>query len=158
VSEYKELRKGEYVDGSVAYRYSAAPKEAPSVRPQRRPQTKVKTVRAPKKALRMNARYALFLGCAAVFCLVMCVAYLYTQAVITEKSNNISSLTDEISALTVQNDALDYTINGYMDMDYIIKEAKEKLGMVEATQDQVTLYDKSSSEYMKQTGEIPTQK
>jgi hypothetical protein len=45
-----------------------------------------------------------------------------------------------------------------MDMDYIIKEAKEKLGMVEATQDQVTLYDKSSSEYMKQTGEIPTQK
>ena len=54
-----------------------------------------------------------------------------------------------------ENDALAIRINTYVDLDYVYKVATEELGMVYANKDQVLLYDKTESEYIRQYEDIP---
>ena len=42
-----------------------------------------------------------------------------------------------------------------MDLDYVYKVATEELGMVYANKDQVRLYNKTESEYVRQYEDIP---
>lgn len=162
--EYNKTIRQRYMQGTAAVDFvgrqsAAAPQKAPVVPAPRTPKrsTNVYTYRNRQKALQMNGKYVLFLVIAAVFCLLMCVQYLNVQSQISEKTMHVNSLSSEIAELTVQNDATDYAINSFIDIENICKIAKEQLGMVEATGKQVTMYDKSSSEYMKQSGDIPTQ-
>lgn len=166
--EYQNIKMGAYASGSTARdlagtRYSAAPKNYPVVpvpKRVRKPKTRtdVHVYRNRQKALQMNGAYVLFLVAAVVFCLFMCVQYLNTEAKISEKTIALNRLNSEIAELTAENEAIDYDINSYIDIENIRKVAKQELGMVEATGDQVTIYDKSNGEYMKQMGNIPTQK
>ena len=59
--------------------------------------------------------------------------------------------------LKAENDAMETRINTSIDLDYIYKVATEELGMVYANRDQVLLYDKTESEYVRQDEDIPTQ-
>ncbi len=59
--------------------------------------------------------------------------------------------------LKAENDATETRINTSIDLDYIYKVATEELGMVYANRDQVLLYDKTESEYVRQYEDIPTQ-
>ena len=53
------------------------------------------------------------------------------------------------------NDALLTRINTSVDLDYVYKVATEELGMVYANKDQVRLYNKTESEYVRQYEDIP---
>ena len=55
------------------------------------------------------------------------------------------------------NDALLTRINTSVDLDYVYKVATEELGMVYANKDQVRLYNKTESEYVRQYEDIPEQ-
>ncbi len=48
-------------------------------------------------------------------------------------------------------------INASIDLDHIYKVATEELGMVYANPEQVLLYDKTESEYVRQYEDIPDQ-
>ncbi|MGN0383879.1 MAG: septum formation initiator family protein [Eubacterium sp.] len=146
----------EYVGGNVVRRLNT--EETPQrVHEEERRIQKRSVGKQQERTLSLNGAYVVFLAAATVFCLAMCIAYINVQSQISEKKTSISSLENEITVLTSQNDALDYEINSYTDLDYIYKVATKKLGMVEASGSQVELYEKSDSEYMDQTGDIPTE-
>ena len=79
----------------------------------------------------MNGPYVLALTIAALIALVLCMNYLHKQASITTRINHIE------------------------DLDHVYKVATEELGMVYANKDQILLYDKTESEYVRQYEDIP---
>ncbi|MBE5922124.1 MAG: cell division protein FtsL [Lachnospiraceae bacterium] len=138
----------QYVMGNVAT------KEDYYEQPQRRTEQRMQ----PKKQVRqeaMSAPYVLFLVAAAILAVCMCVAYLNIQLEISETKSNISQLKSTIDTVTSQNDSIDYEINSNMDLEYIYKTATEELGMVQASKEQISLYDQTEKEYMKQFHTIP---
>ena len=113
--------------------------------------------RNQEKALHMNFPYVLMLTLAAFCVLVICVNYLQIQSTITARLANIEKLEKNVEQLKAENDAMETRINTSIDLDYIYKVATEELGMVYANRDQVLLYDKTESEYVRQDEDIPTQ-
>ena len=87
--------------------------------------------------------------------LYLCVNYLHLQSSITAKINNIEKLEQQVESVKSENDALAIRINTYVDLDYVYKVATEELGMVYANKNQVLLYDKTESEYIRQYEDIP---
>lgn len=77
------------------------------------------------------------------------------QSSITTKVKEIASVEKEIENLKAQNDALETRIKTSVDLDYVYKVATEELGMVYANKDQVRLYNKTESEYVRQNENIP---
>ncbi|MCI8512658.1 MAG: cell division protein FtsL [Lachnospiraceae bacterium] len=155
----RPIRNTSYVHGSAAPRL-----ESPAVRQQEPKQQKPKkrnaaltaTVRRnQEKALQMNLPYVLALTVAAICTLYLCVSYLQLQSSITARLKHIESLEESIEAMKVENDALETRINTSVDLDYIYKVATEELGMVYANKNQVKLYNKTESEYVRQYEDIP---
>ena len=70
-------------------------------------------------------------------------------------SNTAEVLESEIETLKSENDALETSINTYVDLDHVYEVATKDLGMVYANKDQVILYDKTESEYVRQYEDIP---
>ena len=87
--------------------------------------------------------------------LYICVSYLKLQSSVTARLNHIESLEESIEKLKGDNDALLTRINTSVDLDYVYKVATEELGMVYANKDQVRLYNKTESEYVRQYEDIP---
>ena len=67
----------------------------------------------------------------------------------------IKELEREIEQLRSNNDALQTRINTEIDLDHVYKVATEELGMVYANKDQVRMYNKTESEYVRQYEDIP---
>lgn len=109
------------------------------------------------RALQMNGGYVFFLGIISIVCLVMGVVYLGVQTEIANTREHIVSLKSDISTLSAENEAVDYSITTYISSDYIIKVAKKELGMVDAASNQVTFYKSADSEYTIQYDDIPTE-
>jgi cell division protein FtsB len=163
MADYNTLyrTRGEYINGNVVTK----PVEVPGrdgrtnrervYRDGKRVQGSRRSIREQERALSINGAYVAFLAVAAVFCLALCIVYLNVQSDISAKQSSITALESEINSIVAENDALDYEINSYIDTDYIYKVAKKELGMVEATADQISLYEKTDSEYMKQLEDIP---
>lgn len=157
----------EYVDGNTVRRvnYEAAPLyDEPAKKQEKQPDIKKRGRNSQKAEARvtyrekskcMNGIYAFTLTLAAVATLVLCVQYLKVQTEITEKTKYISSLKQNITTISSQNDALDYSINGFIDVDNVYKVATEELGMVMASEDNVKLYESTEQEYMMQVSDIP---
>lgn len=114
-----------------------------------------KTYRENENAFTMSVPYVIFLTVAVIAVVAMCIQYLQLSAKVADAKNNIASLESNIDTLAAQNDAIDYDINGYIDVDYIMKVAIEELGMVNPAKNQIQYYDSSALEYMKQYEDIP---
>ena len=71
------------------------------------------------------------------------------------KPFEIVELLARVEALRAENDALETSINTYVDLDYIYDVATKELGMVYANKDQILLYDKTESEYVRQYEDVP---
>lgn len=138
---------------------------APAVQPMHRQPEKPQTTRRhavsytvrrnQEKALHMNLPYVIMLTVAAVCVLSICVNYLHVQSSITSRIYNIEKLEREIEQLKAENDALSVRINTGVDLNYVYQVATEELGMVYANRDQVLLYDRTESEYVRQYEDIP---
>ncbi len=151
--------RSEYVDGNTVKRESTARQ----IRPERKPQNDVRQRRHTvtkeelrrAKALSMSAPHVAFLVVVSVICLVVCVAYLYVQSNITATRESISELKNEINTVQSYNNALNYSINNYVNVDHVYKVATKKLGMKQATDKQIYYYKASDSGYTLQYGNIP---
>lgn len=111
--------------------------------------------RNQEKALNMDLPYVIMLTLAAICALSICVSYLHVQSSIASRIHNIEDLEQNLEQLKSENDALQTKINTDIDLDHIYKVATEELGMVYANRDQVLLYDKTESEYVRQYEDIP---
>ena len=103
----------------------------------------------------MSAPHVAFLVTVSFICLAMCVVYLNVQSNIRATRDNISQLRKNITTVQTQNNALNYAINSFVNVDHIYKEATTKLGMRQASDNQITTYKSSDSGYTLQYGEIP---
>lgn len=103
----------------------------------------------------MNLPYVAALVVAACCSLYICVNYIRLQSGMTTRMDTIKDLEQQLNTLKTENDALETRINIYVDLDYVYKVATEELGMVYANKDQVLMYDKTESEYVRQDEDIP---
>ena len=108
-----------------------------------------------EKALYMDGPYVFALTIAAVVTLFLCMNYLHIQSSITTRIDHIEELELTLEHLKSENDALQTRIDTYVDLDHVYKVATEELGMVYANKDQILLYNKTESEYVRQYEDIP---
>ena len=150
----------EYVEGNTVRKVERVPRYEEQERghQQKRNVSHTVTVRRnQEKALQMNLLSVLLLTVAVICTLYICVSYLKLQSSVTARLNHIESLEESIEKLKGDNDALLTRINTSVDLDYVYKVATEELGMVYANKDQVRLYNKTESEYVRQYEDIPEQ-
>ncbi len=147
-----------YVDGNTVRRAeperrTSAPerKKTAVEHIQRREQLK----RNRERALYMDLPYLVMLSAAAICALVICVQYLHQQSAMQARLSRIESLEQQLENQRAENDTLETRINTSVNLDYIYKVATEELGMVYANKDQVLMYDKTESEYIRQNEDIP---
>ena len=148
----------EYVEGNTVRKVERVPRYEEQERghQQKRNVSHTVTVRRnQEKALQMNLFSVLLLTVAVICTLYICVSYLKLQSSVTARLNHIESLEESIEKLKGDNDALLTRINTSVDLDYVYKVATEELGMVYASKDQVRLYNKTESEYVRQYEDIP---
>ena len=146
----------DYVEGNAVRKVEERPGRQPRTYVNnKRINTSTEIYRNREKALRMSAGYVAVLAVCSVLMAGVCASYLSLRDDITSKKASIASLEIQCEALEAQNDSLDYSINSYIDIDNITKVATEELGMVQAGKDQITFYDSTEMEYMKQYEEIP---
>jgi len=164
VNHNNRNRAAYQVDGNTVRRMEAMPdyrKERRDRQEREREEELRKRRRAAarnqEKALQMNLFSVLLLTVAVICTLYICVSYLKLQSSVTARLNHIESLEESIEKLKGDNDALLTRINTSVDLDYVYKVATEELGMVYANKDQVRLYNKTESEYVRQYEDIPEQ-
>lgn len=145
-----------YVDGNTVREeryYTTELRPERDVREEYRHSHRVR--RNQEKALYMDGPYVVALTIAAIVTLFLCVNYLHVQASITARMNHIEELELTLEHLKSENDALQTRIDTYVDLDHVYKVATEELGMVYANKNQILLYDKTESEYVRQYEDIP---
>ena len=145
-----------YVDGNTVRKLNyQTVQEVPERKAQEEYHRSHVVRRNQEKALHMDGAYVLALTIAAVFTLALCLNYLHMQASITARISNIETLELKLENLKSGNDALQTRMDTYVDLDHVYKVATEELGMVYANKDQILLYDRSESEYVRQYEDIP---
>lgn len=124
-------------------------KQNNEVKPHRR------TYRQEEQAPKMSLKVTMFMAVSVILSVMSCINYLDAQADVTETKNNISALEKSIDTLATQNDSIQYEIDSFVDVNYIIKTATEELGMVMVSENQIITYDSTRNEYMEQYGDVP---
>ena len=145
-----------HVEGNTVRKTRQATTESMPKRNAREEYRHSHTVRRnQEKALFMDGPYVLALTVAAIVTLFLCMNYLRVQSSITTRINRIEQLELTLEHLKSDNDALQTRIDTYVDLDHVYQVATEELGMVYANKDQILLYNKTESEYVRQYEDIP---
>ncbi|MDO4438666.1 MAG: cell division protein FtsL [Eubacteriales bacterium] len=143
------------------------PESAPDIRrePQVTPRKRIRPEDRPvgrpvhhvqeEKSLSMDLPFLLILILAVLSTLVICYNYLNLNASINAHMDNIKSMETRLEKLRTENDALEQSIDNSVDLNYVYQVAVNELGMVHAGSDNVILYDKTESEYVRQYENIP---
>ena len=154
----RAARSISYIGGAEAPKLE--PERQPSkARPKRRKQTGLRkrqqVRRNQERAMALDLPYVILLSAACICTLYICVSYLQLQSDLTARMHNIEQLEARFEKLKTENDALETSINTSIDLNKIYEIATKELGMVYAKKDQVLLYDKTESEYVRQYEDIP---
>lgn len=146
-----------YIDGNTVRKLRPAQVPGKGEQERQKPKKKVnyRVRRNQEKALQMDLPYVLMLTVAAVCTLYLCINYLKVQSTMTSRIHNIQTIEQELEFLKSENDALETSINTSLDLDYVYRIATEELGMVYPKKNQVILYNKTESEYVRQYEDIP---
>ena len=149
----RAARSISYIGGAEAPKLE--PERQPSkARPKRRKQTGLRK-RHQERAMALDLPYVILLSAACICTLYICVSYLQLQSDLIARMHNIEQLEARFEKLKTENDALETSINTSIDLNKIYEIATKELGMVYAKKDQVLLYDKTESEYVRQYEDIP---
>lgn len=163
---YRQTNRRENISYGNGYVHgTAAPKLEPAYEPERRPKRKPKKPggvrsnhrirRNQEKALYMDLPYVIMLTMASLCTLYLCVNYLHLQSSITGRMHSIERMEADLEKRRSENDALETAINTSIDLNEIYEIATKELGMVYAKKNQVLIFDKSESEYVRQYEDIP---
>lgn len=145
-----------YIEGSAVRKVANVPVRDPRfVEVPSRQRTSRAVKRNRQKALSMNGPYVAFLAVAAIACLIICTCYIMIQVDNMRMSDEIASLEKNVDTITSQNNAIDYSINGFIDVNHISTVATQELGMVRSSRENIELYESTSKEYINQYKDIP---
>ena len=149
-----------YADGNTV-RKVVEPVERPK-RPSMAPAERERELRRENRRsyrkaddLEMSLPYVAFLLVMVVMIVMSCVKYLDMNSQASEYNAKKAALQTKLDTLVTKNDAIEYEIDGFVDVDYIINTAMNELGMVVAGKEQVTFYENTPSEYMDQLNDVP---
>lgn len=148
---------GAYMYGAAAPKLEPVQREQPKRRPKaaRAARSSAQVRRNREKALAMDLPYVILLTAASLCTLCLCVNYLHLQSSITGRMQSIEQKEAQLEQLRSENDALEASINGSVDLNEIYRIATEELGMVYAGRDQVLMFDQSENDYVRQYEDIP---
>lgn len=144
-----------YVYGSAARQPEAYPGRAPIGESEHRQKTSSQVIKNRKRALSINAAYAVFLASAAIIAVVICFLYLSLQAETVRRSENITALQKELAGLTEKNDAAFQAAEDSIDLQTVWDRAVNELGMVYVAQGRVVPYKNPTNDCVKQYNDIP---
>lgn len=142
-------------DGNTVRKIYDFPEKENRKKYSRQNESNRRTYREANSSKTMSMGMTVVLALAMIFSLGLCIHYLNVQSDISAIKENMTSLRNEIDTLATKNDSVEYDINSYIDVDYIIKTAKEELGMVDVNQNQIVTYNTNRNEYMEQYGDVP---
>lgn len=142
-----------YTDGNTVRKVNREPERIDRV--QEKNLAEYKTSYKEEEGVKLNISYALFLAVAAVAVIMSCIKYINLNSEVSALSNSIATLETTLDTVKAQNDAMEYEIDGFVDIDYIIKSAKKDLGMVAVDEDKIRFYTSTDGEYMKQFLDVP---
>lgn len=114
-----------------------------------------RALRNQERALSMDGFLVMMLAVATIALLYICISYLSIQSSITTHLYNIEAQEATLAELKEGNKTLRAKIDNHVDLEYIYKVATEELGMVYPAEDQVIVYDRVESEYVRQYENIP---
>ena len=140
-----------YVDGNTARKLNTAP----AGQEQEKRSVSTNTLRNRERSMRMNMGYVLFLTCAAILTVMICVNYLRLQAQYTSLQKQGTRLETKLGQLKLDNDEEYNRIVSGVNLEHVKTVAMNKLGMVYASQDQIITYDAAGRDYVKQYLDIP---
>lgn len=138
-------------EGSAARQLQTAPVRQPKKTTRTTRQKRNVTV----KARPLNPFSLVLLGAAIIATICVCADYVQLQTQVTVRLKKINAKEIELNDMVKQNDELEARINNYMDLQYIYQVATEELGMTYPTADQISEYENSGSEYVRQYESIP---
>lgn len=81
--------------------------------------------------------------------------YLTLKSSVDGHLENVKKLETRLEKLKTENDALEQSIDTSVDLNYVYNVAVNKLGMVHAGAENVVMYDKTESQYVRQYEQIP---
>ncbi len=149
----RENRRQEYVYGSAVPKPKYEPRHTEEPRRPRKVSRQVRKNR--RQAMHMSPGYAIFLTIAAICALFICVNYVNLQSKVTERSKRITAMQEELANIREENTTRYNAVTDNVSLEKVRKTAKEKLGMVYASESQVIEYEKASTDYVKQYEKIP---
>ena len=150
-------RNSDYVFGNAVRKAAPARRDRrQELRDERESHARSEQIRRnQEKHMRMSFPFVLFLAAASVCAVFVCFQYLSIQTSINGRMNHIQTLQDDISGLRQDNKALQTRIDTYYNLDYIYQVATQELGMTYASADQVIVYNRTESEFVRQYDDIP---
>ncbi len=107
------------------------------------------------RALHMNRGYVVFLAIAAFVTLVACAQYLQLQSEITDRSERITALQQELADMKEANTTKYNAVVNSINLEEVRERAMNDLGMVYAQEEQVITYKDPANVAVKQYADIP---
>ena len=150
-----ETKRQAYIYGNVVQQPKVAPRRREEIEPSQPKRVSRQVKKNRRNAVRMSARYVIFLSAAAVLALFVCIQYLSLQSEIAVRSQNITSLQKELASAKEENTTKYNAITDSVNLEDVRNRAVNELGMVYASAGQVIQYKSLSSDYVKQYQEIP---
>lgn len=154
--ETRRYANSEYISGTAA-RQLAPQWETPQEEI-RRPYLveEPETRRKPKVGHGIDFISLLLLVTAIIATVYVCIEYLQVQSDIVQLNKAVSSLSNQISALDKENDALEAVLTtADCDLEYIYQMAVGVLGMVYPNNNEVVYYENGATGYYRQYQDIP---
>lgn len=146
------LPNDEYGEVSPKHSKEHSPVNVPEKKEHHRRRT---VVRRETTILPVSGISVLILTVATMLTLFICVKYLQLQSELTVRLENINALETQLNSLVNHNNEIDKQLSSFVDLNYIYQVATEELGMHYANQDQITMYNNSGAEYVRQYEDIP---
>lgn len=118
----------------------------PKTKPKRQHKTK-EEIQIEKQQIFEKALYHLKFLFTSVVILSCCIAMMMFNATILEKKRDINILNSQLKELKDKNLSLEATVSESLNLEYIEKEARERLGMGKPTKPQIVYIDVPKSDY-----------
>lgn len=153
-----QSHSGMYIYGNTVRQAEALPKRREweaQPRPEKRKKVSRQVQRNRRYALRMNPAYVAFLTIAAILALAACVWYLQVRAELTSRSENITSLQQQLADAREENTTRYNAVIDSVNLEDVRNKAINEMGMVYADQSQIITYQNPVNDYVKQYQNIP---
>lgn len=152
--------KSTYVHGNAVRKLAVADSvvEIPSsteeyAEAKRRKREQQKQIRRTNK---INFLYTIAVTAVVAVIFTICYQYLNLQSTAKTNASEVSTLKQQLSKMTTENDENEVEINASINYDAIYNTAVNELGMVYPDKSHVITYQSGESEYVKQYQDIPS--